>query len=368
MEPTIQFQPSYMLGWHEVLLVALSLFVSLSVVVVGRKTTWLSRRRHDLHAVQAMHTRPTPRLGGVAIFASLALSIVFAPIELSVAYAEFLFATSLLFIAGLAEDLGFNVNPLRRLMAAVAASALCVVLLGVWLPRIGIPPLEPWIATWWVGVPVTLLVTAGVSNGFNLIDGVNGLASLTAIAALLALGQIAHAGSYAEMLHLSNMVAASILGFLLLNFPKGLIFLGDAGAYVLGFVISWFGIAVLHNVPSASAWAILLTMFWPVADTLLAIFRRIRRRRGVASPDRLHVHQMMMRTLEICVLGRKRRHIANPLTTLILSPFVCAPPLVGVLLWNQNALAFIAFVAFSILFVGTYMVAPSVVSRFRRSC
>jgi UDP-N-acetylmuramyl pentapeptide phosphotransferase/UDP-N-acetylglucosamine-1-phosphate transferase len=168
------------------------------------------------------------------------------------------------------------------------------------------------------------------------------------------------------MMHLAMMVAASVLGFLLLNYPRGLIFLGDAGAYTLGFVLSWFGISILLNVPEASPWALLLTMFWPVADTLLAIYRRSRRGRDTMAPDRLHVHQMVMRGLEICVLGRGRRDIANPLTTLLLAPFVMAPPVAGVLLWDQALYSFVAFVAFLLLFFGSYMMAPRVIDAYRR--
>ena len=217
-----------------------------------------------------------------------------------------------------------------------------------------------------IGIPLTLLVTAGIANGFNLIDGVNGLASMTAIAAAIALSYIAELAGYATMVHLAMMIAGGIFGFFLLNYPFGLIFLGDAGAYTMGFVLSWIGISLLVNSPDVSPWAILLTLYWPVAYTLLAIYRRSRRNRDVSAPDRLHVHQMVMRALEICILGRNRRQIANPLTTLVLSPFIIAPPIAGVLLWNQNQNAFLAVLVFGVLFFASYEVAPGLIRRFRR--
>jgi UDP-N-acetylmuramyl pentapeptide phosphotransferase/UDP-N-acetylglucosamine-1-phosphate transferase len=217
-----------------------------------------------------------------------------------------------------------------------------------------------------VGIPLTILVTAGITNGFNLIDGVNGLASLTAIVAALALSQIAEISGYSTMVHLPMFLAAGVFGFFLINYPFGLIFLGDAGAYTIGFVLSWFGIAVLVNAPDVSPWAILLTFFWPAADTSLAIYRRLRRSSDISAPDRLHVHQMMMRGLEICVLGQNRRQISNPLTTLVLAPFVIAPPIVGVLLWNQNWNAFLAVLFFGSLLFVAYVAAPGLIRRFRR--
>ena len=313
-----------------------------------------------------MHTRLTPRVGGVAIFGALSMSVIFAPVSISGPYANFVIATSLLFVVGLAEDLGFHMSPRRRILAAMGASLLAIWLLGVWLPRVGIPGLDPLVNHWMIGIPLTILVTAGVANGFNLIDGVNGLASLTAIAAAIALSYIAELAGYTTMVHLAMMVAAGVFGFFLVNYPFGLIFLGDAGAYTVGFVLSWFGISVLLNSPEVSPWAVLLTMYWPVADTLLAIYRRSRRNKDVSAPDRLHLHRMVMRALEICILGRNRRQIANPLTTLVLSPFVVAPPIAGVLLWNQNQNAFLAVVVFGGLFFASYATAPHLIHRFRR--
>jgi UDP-N-acetylmuramyl pentapeptide phosphotransferase/UDP-N-acetylglucosamine-1-phosphate transferase len=352
--------------WHEYALTAFAFFLCVLIVLLRSRFPRLSGRNDDLRAVQSMHSRPTPRVGGIAIFGALGLSVVFAPVPISGPYADFILATSLLFFVGLAEDLGFHMSPRRRMLAAVGASLLAIWLLGVWLPRTGIPGLDAVVDHWAIGIPLTLLVTAGVSNGFNLIDGVNGLASLTAIVAAVALSQIAEVSGYTTMVHLAMMVAAGICGFFLVNYPFGLIFLGDAGAYTIGFVLSWFGISVLLNSPDASPWAILLTGYWPIADTLLAIFRRSRSKSDVSAPDRLHVHQLVMRSLEICVLGRNRRHIANPLTTLVLAPFVIAPPVAGVLLWNQNLNAFLAVLVFGVLFFASYAAAPVLIRRFRR--
>lgn len=352
--------------WHEYALAAIAFGLCFAIVLLKSSFPRLSGRAGDLRAVQSMHNRLTPRVGGLGIFGALGVSVIFAPVSISGAYADFILATSLLFLVGLSEDLGFHVSPRWRLMAAAGASLLAIWLLGVWMPRTGIPGLDAVVDHWLVGIPLTLLVTAGISNGFNLIDGVNGLASVTAIVAAVALSQIAALAGYTTMVHLAMMLAAGIFGFFLLNYPFGLIFLGDAGAYTLGFVLSWFGIAVLINAPEASPWAILLVLFWPVADTMLAIYRRSRRNADVSAPDRLHVHQMVMRALEICILGRNRRQIANPLTTLVLLPFVIAPPIAGVLLWNQNQNAFLAVVVFGVLFFASYAAAPGLIRRFRR--
>lgn len=184
---------------------------------------------NQLRAVQAMHIRPTPRIGGLGLFISLAATVPFAPVAISEPYRDFIIATGVLFFVGLAEDFGLGVRPRWRLLAAVVSSLLVVLLLGVWMPRAGIPGLDALMALWWIGIPITLLVTVGIANGFNLIDGVNGLAALTAITAAAALGLIADAADYSAMVHLTIMFIAGILGFLVWNYPFGRIFWGMPG-------------------------------------------------------------------------------------------------------------------------------------------
>ena len=84
------------------------------------------------------------------------------------------------------------------------------------------------------------------------------------------------------------------------------------------------------------------------------------------APDRLHVHQMVMRALEICFLGRKNRSIANPLSTFVLFPFVVTPPIVGVIFWNQSLLAFLSVVIFGLLFFSSYASAIMVIKHNRK--
>lgn len=347
-----------------VLLTSFSLCVM--IVLASRLMPALRGRSGDLEAKQTAHKSPTPRIGGIAVFASLCLALGLSPVSIDGPYAIFAGAAALLFCVGLAEDLGVYVSPRNRLIAAGLSSMLVMGVLGVWLSRIDVPVVDALLAYWPIGVLLTLVATVGVANGFNLIDGVNGLAALVSICAGLGLGAIASAGGYVQMAAIAPMVATAILGFALLNYPFGLIFLGDAGAYTLGFVLSWFGISIVLNVPEASAWAILLVMFWPVADTMLAIYRRARRRVGAMHPDRLHMHQLVMRGLEACLLGPERRLLANSLTTLVLAPFVVTSTFAGVLYWDQPLISAGLAGSFSVLFVACYLMGPRVVRRFRR--
>lgn len=84
------------------------------------------------------------------------------------------------------------------------------------------------------------------------------------------------------------------------------------------------------------------------------------------APDRVHVHQLVMRALEIYILGRGYRNIANPLSTLLLAPFVMAPPIEGVMFWNQTTLALQSVLCFAGLFFGSYSLAFPVLRLLNR--
>ena len=353
------------IGLNELILVITSFFLCCLLIALRRHVPRLTGAVGNMSAVQSMHIRPTPRVGGLAIFGSLGICLVFLPVQLSSVYGKLFVATSFLFVLGLLEDLGFGISPRNRLLAAIASSIAMMFLFGTWLPRADVPGLNILLTHWSAGGFLTVLLTVGIANGFNMIDGVNGLASMTAFITALALSLIASQSGYIVIAQLAVMVAACILGFLFMNYPFGLIFLGDAGACTLGFVLSWFGILILVNVPEVTPWAILLTMFWPVADMLLAIYRRARRSSDTMAPDRLHVHQLVMRAIEICFLGRKNRSIANPLSTFVLFPFVAAPPIVGVIFWNQTILAILSVIIFGFLFFSSYAAAIIVIKHNR---
>jgi UDP-N-acetylmuramyl pentapeptide phosphotransferase/UDP-N-acetylglucosamine-1-phosphate transferase len=151
-----------------------------------------------------------------------------------------------------------------------------------------------------------------------------------------------------------SILIGAILGFAAFNFPFGRIFLGDGGAYTIGFLLAWLAIFLLSLAPAFSPWAVLLIFFWPIADTLLAIWRRVAGRVSVGQPDRLHVHQVIMRAVEILFLKRRHRAVSNPLTTLIIQPFMLTPVVFGVVFWDSSRHAALALLVFSVFFVFSY--------------
>lgn len=314
-----------------------------------------SARGHSGAAVQSAHRNPTPRIGGVAIGGALLVSLFFAPASMLDNYGPFVISLTPVFLAGLADDLGYDVPPWSRLLAAALSSIMAITLLQMWIPRVDIPYVDAVVAYAPVGILLTVFATSGVCNAFNLIDGLNGLSAGTGVMVAVGIAAIGFNAGNSDFLMLSMLLVAALAGFLVFNFPFGKLFLGDAGAYSLGHILAWFAILLVTRKPEVATWAVLLVFFWPVADTLFAIYRRTRAGRKLGQPDRLHFHQLIMRSIEILWLGRKRRHIANPLATLVMMPFIAIPIVTGVVFWNNPLMCAVLLVIYVFLFVGTYV-------------
>lgn len=337
-----------------------------ALIMLGlRQNPAILGRRDDLRARQRAHSVPTPRVGGLGVLAGVAAALLLVP----PVHAGFLsiFAATLLpvFAAGLAEDLGFRVRPLGRLVAAGASAALAVALLGVWIPPAGLGPVDALLALPPIAIPLTILFSGGICHGFNLIDGVNGLAAGTATAIAAGLGLVAGTAGVPMVAALAFLMIPALLGFLVLNWPWGRIFLGDAGAYGIGHVLVWLAILLAWNAPQATGLALALMFFWPVADTFLAIWRRRRTGRRLDVPDRLHFHQLVYRALVLTLPDTVSRRAINSLTGLVLMPLVVGPVVAGVMFWDRPIAALSAWMVFAILFAASYLAGMALFRRGR---
>lgn len=348
-----------------IVIFTVSVAVCLMIIASEGLHIRLTERRGDTNAVQSAHVRPTPRIGGLALIASLVPIAMLLPEDLSSRFWLFTISVLPVALAGLAEDLGHPVPPIARLFAAGLSSVFVILILEIWLPRadvIGIDHLMAWKPFAWM---FTVFACAGICNAFNLIDGLNGLSSGIGVITAVGLAAIASNSGQTSFAELNLFVAAALLGFLVFNFPLGRIFLGDVGAYSLGHILAWSSIGLLIRVPELSTWAVLLVFFWPVADTLFAIYRRRRAGRPTDRPDRLHYHQLVMRALEIMLIGRKHRSLTNPLATLIILPMAAAPALAGVMFWNQPLQAFLTLCLSAAAFVASYALAIRIATGVR---
>lgn len=334
-----------------------STLVCLLLVLLSPALLKVLSRPEDLAAVQSAHSSPTLRVGGLGILIGVLTGVLALSSNISfLSYASLLLVSAIpLVLAGFAEDVGLHVSPMARLGAIAFSSLLAAVFLPAVVSELGIFGVDALLAFYPLALVFTVFAASGVTNAFNLIDGLNGLASYTGITTAVSVSALALVAGLGHIQTFYGMFAVVIFGFFILNFPFGKLFLGDGGAYLIGHCLVWGGITLARDVEGLSPFAILLIFFWPIADTALAIWRRMRLSSPTDRPDRLHFHQLVMRFLEIRLLGRNRRAIANPLATLIMAPLIVVPQICGLVFAFQHASAVLASVVLVVLFFVTYL-------------
>ena len=243
--------------------------------------------------IQKIHAEPTPRIGGLAILIGLVVGWFFTPPEIDVMLGPILIASLPAFFAGVAEDIVKRGRVTERLLATFASGVLAWWLTGDSLTRIGIGGVDWLLAITPVSVFFTAFAVGGVANAINIIDGLNGLASGVVLLCLSSLGLISFLAGDAEMAKICFIFGGATFGFLLVNYPYGKIFLGDGGAYLLGFVLGWIAVMVAMRNPSISPWAPMLACGYPIIEVLLSMARRQARTLKLGHPDRLHLHSLI---------------------------------------------------------------------------
>jgi len=276
--------------------------------VIGRVATRLGLV--DAPGGRKVHAHSVPRLGGLAVVvaASLALWLVtsFGPVPVDssawTTMRPFFIACGMIFLAGLADDVrGLGVVP--KLLIEFAAAAI-IMQSGLLIERVTV--LGWTLPLGWGAWAVTLTWLVGLTNAFNLIDGVDGLAAgITAIAGAACGAILVARGHGPEAMMLAAFVGAS-LGFLFYNFEPASIFLGDSGSLLAGFLLAATAITGWQKGATALAAGVPILIFaLPIADSALALTRRIVARpatgrsmratlRQIAQPDREHIHHRML--------------------------------------------------------------------------
>jgi UDP-N-acetylmuramyl pentapeptide phosphotransferase/UDP-N-acetylglucosamine-1-phosphate transferase len=343
------------------LALAASFLVTLWVVRSSKAHGHLSHD-NDVSGPQKFHAHPVPRIGGLSILGGLALGAAWLTWPRAAAINPLpllLLACGLpAFAAGLVEDVTKNVSPRRRLLATAVSAALAVWLVDAVIVRTELPGLDS-IVAWPLGAAaVTVFVVAGVANAINIIDGFNGLASMCVLIMLASVAYVAHAVDDPLIAALALAGVGAILGFFVWNFPAGLVFLGDGGAYFLGFYLAELAILLLHRNPEVSPMFPLLLCIYPVFETLFSIYRRkLLRGRPVGMPDGAHLHSLIYRRFLRWAAGeRTARELTrrNSMTSPYLWMLCMASVIPATLWWSSTPLLMACIALFAVSYLSLY--------------
>ena len=262
-----------------------------AVVLAETRARWVL---DDGAGVQKIHGAPVPRIGGVAVAAGIVAG--FATQAGTPAAAWLLLACAAPgFAWGLIEDLMKRGVPFVRLVLTALSAMAAFVLLDARITEAGVPGLDTMLAIHAFSFGFTVLGVTGLSHAINVVDGLNGLASVTAAIAAAAIAAVAWMVGDALVFAVACVLAASLAGFLLVNFPNGHVFLGDGGAYLCGLLLGELSVLLLHRNSEVSPWFALLVLAYPVWETVFSMYRRRVRGQRMTDADAQHLHSLLYR-------------------------------------------------------------------------
>jgi UDP-GlcNAc:undecaprenyl-phosphate/decaprenyl-phosphate GlcNAc-1-phosphate transferase len=314
---------------------------------------------HDLSGPQKFHLIAVPRIGGI----SIAVGIFFAVLihaqttEIFSLDLMLLLCSVPVFAIGLTEDITKTVSVKIRLLFTAIGAGLAVYFTGGLITNLDIPIIDLLFSIPGFAFLFTIFAITGLSNAYNIIDGFNGLSSMVGIISLLGLGYVSYKFGDTSLVYLNLAMMVAILGFFLWNYPRGLIFLGDGGAYLIGFWVALMSVLLVQRHPEISPWFAVLINAYPIMETLFTIYRRkIHQGKSPGLPDGIHFHTLIYRRILNPKVSSNQESMfsANART----APYLWFLTLLAigpaVLFWHSTPILILSIVIFTISYVWLY--------------
>lgn len=247
----------------------------------------------DIPNERSSHTTPTPRGGGLAIFAvcwgGMLLALFLQPSIDVKAWAAFLTGSFILAVISVLDDIHTLSNRIRfacHILATACVLGFCGHWAVVALPFVGDVSLG------WIGLGIAFIWILGLLNVYNFMDGIDGIASVQAIGAGAAWTLLGYQGGHADIALFGTLLVAASLGFLWHNRPPAKIFMGDVGSTFLGFAFASLAVYAAQRDPRLAVAGILAV--WPfVIDGNLTLARRAMKRENIFKAHRSHLYQLL---------------------------------------------------------------------------
>lgn len=242
-----------------------------------------------------VHNKPIPLLGGLAIYFSFVITLIFNKGSLTNSEIGLILGATIIVIGGFIDD-KYNIRPWCKLLFQIS-SAFVLIYFGVRITIITNPVsnVYQFINVGYMYIPLTIIWVVGITNAMNLIDGLDGLAAGVSLISAITLFIISILNGRNEAAMLTIILSGAIIGFLPYNFNPAVIFMGDTGAQLLGFMLA--AISIEGAIKSAAAFSIavpILALGIPIYDTLFAMIRRKINGKPIMQADRGHLHHRLL--------------------------------------------------------------------------
>ena len=359
----------------------ISFFVCLVFIKIFPKTHW---GKDETKGVQKIHNQAVPRIGGIGVFLGVFITILIFYFTTSADVVDkYLFSNSNnyinligkipiyiivlissipIVIFGSLEDFTRNISPRKRLLACLTSAFLAYFFLNLGVEKVDfygfngityILSLSPIIVA-----ITTILFISGVTNAFNIIDASNGLVAFLAIIVSLAMAYVSYIVGDYLVLYMAMILIASVLGFFVFNFPAGLIFLGDGGAYFIGFWLAELGLLLVFRNPEVSFWFYICLLSLPIVEMLFSIYRRkFVKRKSPTKPDSMHLHHLVLRRLVILNKSENDKHkpsLRNSFTSVCFWVIILLIVVLASIWWHSENITLFLFLVFGVLYTWFY--------------
>lgn len=313
----------------------------------------------EYQGIQRVHEGEVQRIGGLIIFLIFSIFTLFSKSDSNIF--NILVVFSPLFLITLIEDIIYPIHYKVRLFLMFLSSLIIIFFFITKLPIIdGIPLVSKLFEIDIANKLFFVIALVTLMNGFNFIDGMNGLLGFYVIGSLLSILSLYYVASYTIFLNEIFILIILLFLFILLNYPWGKIFMGDSGAYFFAFILGMIVIDFFGSNVNISSWNACLIFFYPTIEVIYSFIRKIYNCKSPFSPDREHLH---LKIYDLIIKGTNKPRLSNNLTTIFLSLFLSIPPLMIKLFYDNQAVIIFSVLLLTVTYILINLYIPSTYSK-----
>jgi len=273
--------------------------IFLSVYLFIKSKTNLSLIDLNYNKPQAFHKTPTPRIGGFAAIICLCVFFLLNYIFNEIILYDYAFVAISLFILGFLDDTKVWINPSIRLVFMIILLCFLINIFSLFIYKTGLGFLNNWIENYYfIAILFSLLCFVFIINGANLIDGFNGLLGIHFLIINSVLVYVNYTNNHADFSFFLMAQILIIISFIIFNFPKSRIFLGDGGSYLFGGLIAMNVINTSKLNPEISPFFFCVILFYLFYEVFFSFCRKLFKKKSPVKPDSNHLHMLIFDKLQ----------------------------------------------------------------------
>ncbi len=303
----------------------------------------------DFDKPQSFHSEAIPRSGGLACLLTLFIFIYFYYILYFNILYEYIFICLSLFFIGYIDDIKIHISPKSRLTLMVFFLLFFINVLSIKINNLDLIFLKFWLSNGIFSSIFVSLCFLFIINGSNLIDGFNGLLSINLIIINSILLYLNLINDHIEFSFFLTGQIIILISFLLFNFPKAKMFLGDSGSYLLGSIIALNIIQTNNLNPQISSFFFCILLFYLFFEVFFSFLRKVYQKKSPVFPDREHLHMLVYKKISKNLESKKSNYLSSILINLFYSILVIP----SIFFANNSLICKIWF--FSLLLIYTFV-------------